>query len=405
MIIFTGDNAKTYYKNIHYIYGISSLQVANYVWNESDFKEVLEPQFDFKAFKEYFDSKLQNMNISYPIQTDEVVEDVEYTYFKNDYKSIHRQTPAIIRRTNKVNAYLFLIGDRLDNHKITTVTGPLLADYKESGAFYDIGSGISSLLILLGEGVMSGIAGKAGSLIFDAIFNTGYPNYKEICADIKYIIHSELTQQTISELQGKLDGVTRDIKNIYNPRKKSGESKKELMNYLSPRLDKLREVNSTLAQDRYNEGIGIYMICAYLYINLLQEAAYLDELVDDPHKSSYCKSITLLADEFKGHVYDVSESFMQIRQNYIRYTEYGYDYATKDTLKGTIYKMGYEDKLTGYKNMGWTALGREYKQVHELVINEKDKYCDLEVGKIYNTYQFNEFRSNMWDLLGQPLPK
>jgi hypothetical protein len=86
----------------------------------------------------------------------------------------------------------------------------------------------------LAGGLVSGIGGKIGGLIFEAIFPPGVPSYfDEVYREIEKIVKSEITGNTIDQINGRINGVVAWMKNTYKPRKESGSTRDELSNMIA----------------------------------------------------------------------------------------------------------------------------------------------------------------------------
>ena len=188
---------------------------------------------------------------------------------------------------------------------------------------------MASIAKSIAEGLLNGILGKFGALIFDKIFPSGHsvPSYfGAVYAEIINIIHQEVTQTVINEVDGEINGLKNWVINTYTPRKEQKSvPKQDLFDMLSPKESNLTiHAIGVLQQNQFAQpGLCVFMIAAGMHLTLLQELAYVDPTVSDPHQSSYVQSIKQYAKEYTTYGatnYNPIEkkrlSFINLNQHY-----------------------------------------------------------------------------------------
>lgn len=337
MLFITGENARDYFLSSKFIYRLTSYYAEYNVRDEQVLSPFIAPDFDVSVDKQYFNQKLGQIEKEFPLLKDEILEKVECSFFQEDFEIYPRGTPVLIRTTNKCKIYFVQSGDCVINgtieHNINLLekTGVLFTPISNSI--------ITSVLADLAMGVVSGVI---GSLIFDKVFSAGkLPSFQEFCDEIRNIIKEEISIATIAKLQGIAQGVSTYIKNVYNPRKKIITDKKELYGLLLPQITELNKGLGILKEEQFSTmGFAVYQIYIYLLIALLQEAATVDPLADDPHKSSYCEAIRNYTGPAKDHVESIFSRMCAKRLSYFYFNVefnwmFGFRFWYGDNLTGT----------------------------------------------------------------------
>ena len=170
------------------------------------------------------------------------------------------------------------------------------------------------------KGVISGIGKEVGAKMFDTIFAEDVPSYfTEVYKEIEKIMHQQITENTIHEIDGQINGTTDWVKFTYNPRKDSGASKEELYNLLEPKVSDLAiNMIAVLMEKTYAESaLAVFIVGAGVHLALLQELAYVDPNVDDPYQSSYIATIKSYASEYADHAEKTWEAIVEARKKLI----------------------------------------------------------------------------------------
>ncbi|CAB4007861.1 delta endotoxin [Paramuricea clavata] len=152
--------------------------------------------------------------------------------------------------------------------------------------------------------------------MFDSIFAEDVPSYfTEVYKEIERIMHQEITENTINEINGQINGTTEWVKFTYNPRKDSDASKKELYGLLEPKVSDLAiNMVAVLEEKTYAESaLAVFIIGAGIHLALLQELADVDPNVDDPQQSSYIATIQGYSPEYADHAEKTWETIKKAR--------------------------------------------------------------------------------------------
>jgi hypothetical protein len=172
----------------------------------------------------------------------------------------------------------------------------------------------------LAGGLVSGIGGKIGGLIFEAIFPPGVPDYfDEVYQEIGKVVKSELTQSTIDQINGRINGVVAFMKNTYRPRKDGGAPREELLNMVTPYVNLLyTDAVYTLMEQRYAKpGLSVFNLAAGVHLGLMQEQALVDPRQPDASKSSYAISVKLSAQTYADHLNKNFDAIVNDRKGFV----------------------------------------------------------------------------------------
>lgn len=196
------------------------------------------------------------------LRENEMVElESRFTYLEMPFKSFPKYTPVFLRRTNLseygliITGYLVRCsqvrkqdqgshGSRSFNFCCGASRFPRVDQEQEGNEliYYQdpelsaLKGGVNKIASQLAEALLKGIGGKVGALIFDEIFPTGVPGYfNEVYAEVARIVHKEITDNTIHEVNGKINGTKHWVAITYTNAKDSGERKEELTALLKPR--------------------------------------------------------------------------------------------------------------------------------------------------------------------------
>lgn len=156
-------------------------------------------------------------------------------------------------------------------------------------------------------------------MTFYVISRERSPATDEVYKEIGRIVKSELTQSTIDQINGRINGVVAWTKNTYMPRKESGAPRDELLNMVSRQVDLLyTEAVYTLMESRYaKSGISVFMVAAGTHLGLMQEQALVDPRQSDPTKSSYATSVKLNAQTYADHLVKTFDALIVDRKDLV----------------------------------------------------------------------------------------
>ena len=167
------------------------------------------------------------------------------------------------------------------------------------------------------KGIVSGIGKQIGAKMFDKIFDQSDPSYfTEVYKEIEKIMHQEITENTILEINGQVNGTSNWVKLTYNPRKDSGASKKELYDLLEPKVSDLAINMIALLEEKTfaESALAVFIIAAGIHFSLLQELATVDPDVQDPHESSYIVTIKGYGPEYADHAEKIWGNIEKVRK-------------------------------------------------------------------------------------------
>ena len=317
-----------------------------------------------ESSKQQYDSKVEcffraaEKGLKATLQENEKVELERFTYLEAPFKFFPKYTPVFLRRTNLaeycliVTGYLIRCSQAEKQHQ--TQQGSEVIYYKAPTPtpFVMTRGAIASIAKLLAQGLLSGVAGKVGVLIFNAIFPSGMPDYFDaVYAEIEKIVHQELTQNTIAEVNGEVNGMKNWVEVTYTNAKESGTlSKQQLTDLIQPQEPEIAiKVIGPLMDQRFAKpGVCVFMIAAGMHLSILQELAFVDPNAASPGKSHYAQSIRDYAEKYANHAITTTNAIMSSRLGTIKPTD-KYEY-----IDGTRYYFySFRDHFTGYYK-SWT---------------------------------------------------
>ena len=265
---------------------------------------------------------------------------------------------------------------------------------------------LTDLAKSLATGLVSGVAGKIGVLIFNEIFPPGIPSYfDEVYIQIQQIVNKELTQSTIDEINGQINGMTNWVSVTYTNAKESGMTNQQLTDLMQPREPQIAiQLVGVLMEQRYAEpGICVFMIGAGMHLSILQELALVDPNFA-PNSSPYAKSVQDYATTYSDFAKKTTNSIINTRGGKIQ-------------AKSEWYNNGYafynfywfEDAQTGYKSQDWTNIvdskGESNPQARQQRDEAMAKYKQDVLDKLTADMSDPLATANEWlKLVGQPIP-
>ena len=180
---------------------------------------------------------------------------------------------------------------------------------------------VSEIATNLLKGVISGIGSEIGALMFGSIFGQSVPSYfTEVYKTIEKIMHQELTDNTIDQINGEINGTSDWVKFTYNPRKDSGAAKAELYALLEPKVSDLAiSMIGVLQEEAFAESaLSVFIISAGMHLVLLQELALVDPDVDDPEQSSYIATIKSYAAKYADYAEQTWDPIAEARKAQVK---------------------------------------------------------------------------------------
>lgn len=374
--------------------------------------EAMIKQYESKTscFLQAMDDALSESSLS----VDEQLVSERFTYLEMAFNWIPKYTPVFVRRTNLAEFCICFPGYIIKPSQVRQETScEDLLCYEEPQA-PQLGSGgpysaITDIAKDLAKGLLSGIAGKLGALIFDKIFPPGIPDYfGAVYSEIKKIVHQELTQSAIDEINGEINGIQTWVKITYGNDKKSGTlTKKQLTDLLEPRETQLvTETLGPLMTERYAQpGICTFMIGAGMHLSVLQELAFVDPNVSKPPDSPYVKSIKDYAKTYADFAKTTTQSIIHQRLAMIEPKSKVLNIYNPNTFRYTYWYMyWWEDKYNGKMSQTFASM---YPSRDEIEKRDKSmaKHKNDAQEELIKSMQDPEETANLWlKLVDQPLP-
>ena len=317
-----------------------------------------------ESSKQQYDSKVEcffrnaGKGLKTTLQENETVELERFTYLETPFKFFPKYTPVFLRRTNLAEYCLintgYLVRFSQAENQDQTQQGSELIYYEAPTPtpFVFPRGGITSIAKFLAEGLLLGVAGKVGVLIFSEIFPSGTTDYFDaVYAEIEKIVHQELTENTIAAVNGQINAMTFWVATIYTNAKESGTlSKEELTELIQPRAPQIAiELVGTLMDKRFAKpGVCVFMIAAGIHLSILQELAFVDPNAASPGVSQYVNTIRDYAEKYANHAISTTNAIMTSRLGMIKPSD-KYEYI--DGIR--YYFYSFRDHFTGYYK-SWT---------------------------------------------------
>jgi len=344
----------------------------------------------------------------------ECVELERFTYLEEPFNWIPKHTTAFYRRTNMSEFVVIIIGNIVRTVDVRNESG------SQELIYYDApcpplktalkarsGSGLKGIAKSLGEGLLGGVYGCVGALIFNEIFPPGTPTYfNEVYKEIENIVNKALTNQTIDEINAQINSMKDWIAMTYANAKKSETMKEEdLTDLLQPREPELAiELVGVLMDDRYAEpGIGVFMIGAGMHLTVLQELAMVDPNAE-PNDSFYIDTIKQRAQSYADFAKSTTDAIINKRLGMIQPKgKYWHD-------AGVSYdEYWYVDDFTGQRGgdylMWWDSKGTHDEDASDNRNRDMEKHKNDVKTKLVADMEDPKATADQWmKLIGQPLP-
>lgn len=316
--------------------------------------------FDETA-KHQYESKIEcffrsaKKGLSSVLRENEKVELERFTYLEMPFESFPKYTPVFLRRTNLAEFFLVVNG-YLVKVSQNSQKGSQLIYYQAPAERSVLTHGTLRLLLTiakqLASALLKGVGANVGALIFNNIFPSGTPDYfDEVYKEIEKIVHEEITDNTIHEVNGHINGIKAWVAITYANAKESGtESKEELTQLIQPREPQIAiELLGVLTDARFAKaGLCVFMIGAGMHFAVLQELAFVDPKVDSPSNSHYATSVQQYAENYANHAKSTFEAIMSARLGAVEPRD-SYEY-----LDGVRYYFhSFKDHFSGYSSETW----------------------------------------------------
>lgn len=295
---------------------------------------------------------LRDLRTESPLLPDEVVEEDVFTYLTQPVEELPAGTAVLKRTTNQATLYYVYSDFQVTPELELVYTGPpqeLLesdapSEESEPEEVVSFGLGLNldfkEIAKSAATGLISGVAGKIGALIFDAIFPPSVPTYfDDVYKQIGKIVQTQLQQHDIDLIQAKLNGVLDWQRRIYapkNPRAVTDPKEREkLYTEVTGKINELEDAMSILRSEKWKEaGCSVFVIAGNIYLGLCQEACMVDYHTTNPQLSSYATTVKLTAQDFAASLQQTYNAILKKRVDAITT---GRDY--KNMKIGTKYYM------------------------------------------------------------------
>jgi hypothetical protein len=349
-----------------------------------------------------------------PLVQGETLQEDLFTFLKEPFENLPVNTAVLRRTTNEAEIY-YVYDDILvvngDLQFIQRAPTPPLPEVSMVGGPSD-GFTVKGIAKKLGGGLVDGIMGTIGGLIFDAIFPPGVPDYfGEVLKEIRSIVGQELTRADIDLINGRLNGIVSWTNNTYKPRKQSGAPREVLSTMLDPQVNLLyTDVVDTLMMARYSkEGLSVFAIAAGVHLALIQEQAIVDPLQQKPNESSFAITVKLNAQRYHDHAIKIyneirtqREAAVSVKQDRTvfqdpgsPYIDYKDRYAVYDAATGA-YGRWHDD---------YTDENKKFHSGREKAEADKIGHLSGVRSKLVAEFGDPEGAANLWArLTKQPVP-
>lgn len=289
------------------------------------------------------------------LKVQEVVEEERFTYLEMPFENFPKYTGVLICRTDQAEYCLITVGHLFRPYQVRRELKCHGAIFYQAPEIQVIipGKDIAKSMV---EALLGGIGGEIGVLIFNAIFPPGIPSYfNEVNKLIEEIVKKELTQNTIGEINGQINGMKDWVAITYTNAKKSGLSKEKLTQLLQPKESMITiYLVAVLMEKRYAEtGLTVFMIGAGMHLSILQELALIDPNAASPTESHYAKSLQQYGKRYADHAKPTMENILQARADKIQTKSYMYSPPTSGAIRVTNCHYWFEDLVTGCKSQNW----------------------------------------------------
>ena len=319
---------------------------------KSHFDEAAKHQYETKIECFFRSAK---KGLTSVLRENEKVELERFTYLEMPFESFPKYTPVFLRRTN-LDEFFLVVNGYLVNVSQNSQKGSQLIYYQAPAQPSVLTHGTLSLALTiakkLASALLSGVGSKVGALILDSIFPSGTPDYfDEVYKEIEKIVHQEITDNTIHEVNGQINGIKAWVAITYTNAKESGAvSKEELTELIQPRESQIAiQLLGVLTDARFAKaGLCVFMIGAGMHFAVLQELAFVDPKVGSPSNSHYANSIRDYAEKYANHAKSTFEAIVSARLGAVQPRD-SYEYI--DGVR--YYFHSFTDHFSGYRSQTW----------------------------------------------------
>ena len=358
----------------------------------------------------------------------ETVISERFTYLEKPFNQIPKYTPVFNRRTNLSEFFYCILGYHVKTKQLRSDTGchdafshieppipPTQTSRLDSVVVAaklsaDAGeSVVGSIAKKLATGLLKTFLGKIATMIFDEIFPPSIPSYfDEVYKEIEKIVNQQLTQNTIDQVNGKMNGLIEWVKHTYTNAKNSQKlSKQELTDMLRPQETLIVvELIGVLKNKAFAKtGICTFMIVAGMHFAILQELAFVDPNAS-PSDSYWVKSIKGYAKDQAKFAKDTTKEIVKDRLAMIKSINSGYADQFHQTADIYEWKDELTDESESYANY---HTGFKGSSDPDALAKRNKGFVDhkVQVEKhLIQKMKDPEATANEWlELVNQPLPQ
>jgi len=336
-----------------------------------------------------------------------------FTYLEHSFRGHPKGTPAFVRETNYGEWCILAMGYVvLDAQTRSASCKDLIQEQKVDLLSLGFKQTNSPLTIFkyLGEGVAGGFLGCFGAMIFNGIFGNDTDNViAAVYTEIGKIVHEEITDTIIHQLNGQIIGIESWVRNTYSNVQDQWTYEKKNEEILAVEKDLCKDVMGPLTEGNFQKaGICVFLTGAGMHLALVQELALQDpKFYENPLQSGFCDSVKGWATDYSNHAQKVTDDILDERMAMIT-TEDSY---APDPNDGSFQFIWYwNDSYTG-ENKRWLyyednkgngtgdSNGRDLRDAD--VKKHKDAVRKALLEQMGNPY---EVIDNWKILLNQPLP-
>ena len=341
---------------------------------------------------------LQQVQDASPLLPEETLESDEFTFLQAPLGNMSASTPFLRRTTNFAELYYFFPSYRVDvaQAKIVYVDLAPMDDPAVEGAALAAnvsnnatGDAVTSLATDLAKALLK----WAGMEILSKIFPEKAPGYfQEVYAELRKIVHQEITSNTIDTITGAINGIATWSKYEYIEMKKQGEKPDLLIRLLRDQSMKYHKHIQTLMVDRFAmPGIQVFLVAGSLHFFLYQEIALVgSERATLKQASQSSDAPEGLVELYAAHAESTFAKILEIR---LKHVEIIYDPVVTEYPPAVVDRWYWKDSYTGTRSKYYQNYQDKKKKWHsgEPLARQAWNAYNKEVGDALNT------------LLGDPL--
>jgi len=336
-----------------------------------------------------------------------------FTYLERSFRGHPKGTPVFVRETNYAEYCIFAMGYVvLDAQTRDASTTDLIQEEKVNLLSLGLRQSNSPIDIFkyLGEGVAGGFLGCFGAMIFNGIFGSDTEDViAAVYKEIGKIVHEEITETVIHELNGQIIGIESWVRNTYSNVQDQWDYEKKNEELLAYEKDLCKDVMGPLTEGNFQKaGICVYLTGAGMHLALVQELALQDpKFHDTPLQSGFSDAVKSWATDYSTHAQKVTDDILSERMGMIT-TEDQYAHDTHDGSFQWVWR--WTDSYTG-ENKRWvcyedakgnTSGDRNGDELRDADVKKhRDAVRKALLEQMGNPYQVID---NWKILIDQPLP-